>query len=196
MPFITEEIWHLIMERKDDESIMIARMPEVKKFNRELLARFETVKETVTAIRSVRKEKGIPNREKIVLCIRSGKEGVDNEFIPVIMKLCNLSDVTLVNNKKEGAASFITGTTEYYIPLEGVQDNEAEISRIREDLNYYREFLASVMKKLDNVRFVQNAPGPVLELERKKKADTELKIQSLEERLKELDAQGSSFLTK
>jgi len=196
MPFITEEIWHLIMERKDDESIMIARMPEVKKFNRELLARFETVKETVTAIRSVRKEKGIPNREKIVLCIRSGKEGVDNEFIPVIMKLCNLSDVTLVNNKKEGAASFITGTTEYYIPLEGVQDNEVEISRIREDLNYYREFLASVMKKLDNVRFVQNAPGPVLELERKKKADTELKIQSLEERLKELDAQGSSFLTK
>jgi valyl-tRNA synthetase len=88
------------------------------------------------------------------------------------------------------------GTTEFYIPLEGKQDIEAELASIREDLNYYRGFLVSVMKKLDNERFVKNAPEPVLELERKKKADTELKIKSLEERLKELGNQGASFLTK
>ncbi len=185
MPFITEEIWHLLAERKEGESIMITRMPELKKYKKELLSRFEVVKETVTAIRSVRKEREIPNKDKLVLCIRLDKDGVDSEFLPVIMKLGNLSDVSLVDGKIEGAASFMTGTTEFYIPVEGKENNVAELERIREDLDYYRGFLASVMKKLDNVRFVQNAPEAVLELERKKKADTELKIQSLEERLKE-----------
>ena len=196
MPFITEEIWHLLGERKEGESIMITRMPELKKHKKELLSRFEVVKETVTAIRSVRKERGIANKDKLTLCIRSDKDGVDSEFIPVIMKLGNLSDVSLVEGKIEGAASFMTGTTEFYIPLEGKQDNGAELERIREDLQYYRGFLVSVMKKLDNVRFVQNAPESVLEFERKKKADAELKIKSLEERLKELGVQGASFLTK
>jgi valyl-tRNA synthetase len=99
------------------------------------------------------------------------------------MKLGNLSEITLVDGKVEGAASFMTGTIEFYIPVEGKHDNGAELEKIREDLDYYRGFLASVMKKLDNVRFVQNAPESVLELERKKKADAELKIKSLEERL-------------
>ena len=175
---------------------MISRMPESKKYKKELLARFEVVKETVTAIRSVRKVKDIPNKDKLVLCCRSDKDGVDSDFIPVIMKLGNLSDVSLVEGKKEGAASFMIGTTEFYIPLDGKQDIQAELASIREDLDYYRGFLVSVMKKLDNERFVNNAPEQVLELERKKKADTELKIKSLEERLKELGIQGASFLTK
>ena len=196
MPFITEEIWQLLAERKEGESIMISRMPESKKYKKELLARFEVVKETVTAIRSVRKEREIPNKDKLVLCIRSDKNWVDRDFIPVIIKLGNLSDVSLVEGKKEGSASFMIDTTEFFIPLEGKQDYEAELARIREDLKYYRGFLVSVMKKLDNERFIRNAPEPVLELERKKKADTELKIESLEERLKELGSQGASFLTK
>ena len=175
---------------------MISRMPESKKYKKELLARFDVVKETVTAIRSVRKEREIPNKDKLVLCIRSDENWVDRDFIPVIMKLGNLSDVSLVKGKKEGSASFMIGTTEFFIPLEGKQDFEAELARIREDLKYYRGFLVTVMKKLDNERFVRNAPEPVLELERKKKADTELKIESLEERLKELGNQGASFLTK
>jgi valyl-tRNA synthetase len=185
MPFITEEIWHLLAERKEVESIMTTRMPEVKKYKKELLSRFEVVKETVTAIRSVRKEREIPNKDKLVLCIRSDKDSVDSEFIPVIMKLGNLSDAILVDGKIEGAASFMTGTTEFYIPVEGKKDNGAELERIREDIDYYRGFLISVMKKLDNDRFIKNAPDAVLDLERKKKADAELKIKSLEERLKE-----------
>ena len=107
-------------------------------------------------------------------------------FLPVINKLCNLSEVKFVSEKQEGAASFMTGTTEYFIPLEGKLDVEAELKKISEEIEYHKGFLNSVMKKLDNERFVQNAPANVLELERKKKSDAESKIKSLEERLKEL----------
>ena len=99
-----------------------------------------------------------------------------------------MSDVKFVSEKQEGATSFLVGTTEYFIPLEGKIDIEAELAKIREDLEYNRGFLVTVMKKLDNERFVNNAPANVLELERKKKSDAESKIKSLEERLKELGA--------
>jgi valyl-tRNA synthetase len=186
MPFITEEIWHLLIERKEGESIMIARMPEAKKFNKELITNFELVKETVSAIRSVRKDKDIPNKEKIELLLLAEKSGYDTEFLPVISKLCNLSDISFVSGKQDGTVSFMVGTTEYYIPLTGKLDIEGEIARMMEELNYNRGFLINVMKKLDNERFVNNAPASVLELERKKKSDAESKIKSLEEALKSL----------
>jgi valyl-tRNA synthetase len=186
MPFITEEIWQLLIERKDGESIMIARMPEAKKFNKDLLTGFELVKETVSAVRSVRKDKEIPNKEKIELLILGEKSGYDSEFLPVVSKLCNLSDISFVSEKQEGTASFMVGVTEYYIPLTGKLDIEGEIVRIMEELDYNRGFLTNVMKKLDNERFVSNAPVAVLELERKKKSDAESKIKSLEEALKSL----------
>jgi valyl-tRNA synthetase len=107
-------------------------------------------------------------------------------FIPVIVKMCNLSGVSFVSVKPENAASFMIKTTEFYIPLGGLIDVEAEKAKILSDLIYLRGFLDSVMKKLNNERFVQNAPSSVLELERKKKADTESKIKSLEESLKGL----------
>ena len=181
MPFITEEIWQLLLERKDGESLMITRMPEAKKFNKDLIASFESVKETISAVRTVRKDKDIPNKEKLDLLIRSDKDSFDIEFLPVISKLCNLSEVSFVSEKQEGAASFMVGTTEYFIPLGGKLDIEEELAKIQEDLDYNRGFLVSVMKKLENERFVQNAPANVLELERKKKSDTESKIKSLEE---------------
>jgi len=187
MPFITEEIWQLIKQRKEGESIMITMMPEPKRSRKELLSRFEVVRETVSAIRSVRKEREIPNKEKIALCIRTVEKNVDREMLPVIMKLGNLSDVSLVDSKQEGAASFMIGTIEYYIPLAGKLNIGDEIVRLKEEVKYFRGFLESVMKKLSNDRFVQNAPEPVLKLELKKKADTELKIRSLEERIKELE---------
>jgi valyl-tRNA synthetase len=186
MPFITEEIWQLLSERKDGESIMIARMPEAKKFNKELVTGFELVKETVTAVRSVRKDKGIPNKEKTELLILGEKSGYDTQFLPVVSKLCNLSDISFVSEKQEGSASFMVGVTEYYIPLTGKLDIEGEIVRIKEELDYNRGFLSSVMKKLDNERFVNNAPANVLDLEKKKKSDAESKIKSLEEALKSL----------
>jgi valyl-tRNA synthetase len=108
------------------------------------------------------------------------------EFIPLIIKLCNLTDVRFVDKKPEGATSFITGTTEYYIPLEGKLDVKAELNKIREELKYYKGFLASVMKKLDNERFVANAPASVIDMERKKKSDAETRIKALEQALKSL----------
>jgi valyl-tRNA synthetase len=187
MPFITEEIWQLIVERKKGESIMVTRMPEAKKFNKDLLTAFESASEIISAVRAVRKNKDIPNKEKLELLVRSEKESFDIEFLPVISKLCNLSEVSFVSGKKEGAASFMVKTTEYFIPLAGKLDVEGELVRLKEDLDYNRGFLVSVMKKLENERFVKNAPASVLELERKKKSDVESKIKSLEERMGELN---------
>jgi valyl-tRNA synthetase len=186
MPFITEEIWQMLNERKPGESVMISRMPEAKRFNKEMLASFESIKETVSAVRTVRKEKDIPNREPLELMILGDSKDHDNSFMPVIAKLCNLTEVTFVKSKQEGAASFMIGTTEYFIPLRGKLDTEAEIAKLKEDLEYNKGFLANVMKKLGNERFVQNAPSHVLDLENKKKSDAESKIHSIEERIKEL----------
>jgi len=186
MPFITEEIWQLLSERKSGESVMISRMPEFKRFNKELLASFEGIKETVSAVRSVRKDKDIPNKEKIELNILGDAKDFDSSLNSVIVKLCNLTSVSFVSGKQEGAASFMVGTTQYFIPLEGKMDTEAEIAKLKTDLEYNRGFLVAVMKKLDNERFVQNAPANVLELERKKKNDADAKIKSIEERIKEL----------
>ncbi len=187
MPFITEEIWQLLIEREEGESIMISRIPEGKKFNKDLVIGFETIKETISAIRTIRKSKDIPNREKLSLLIRSDKDNFNTELLPVIIKLCNLSELSFVREKQEASASFMVNTTEYYIPLGGRLDVESEIAKIKEDLNYFNGFLSNVMKKLNNERFVQNAPAKVLELERRKKDDAESKIKSLEERMKELE---------
>jgi valyl-tRNA synthetase len=161
-------------------------MPEAKKFNKELVAGFESVKEIISAVRTVRKEKEIPVREQIELLILENKKSCDTLFLPVVKKLCNLSEILFISEKKEGTASFMVGTTEYFIPASGKFDVESEITRIKEELNYNRGFLVNVMKKLDNERFVNNAPASILELERKKKSDAESKIKSLEEALKSL----------
>ena len=186
MPFITEEIWQLLTERKNGESIMVSAMPEAKKFNKELVTGFESVKEIISAVRTVRKEKEIPVREQVELLILEDKNRFDTLFLPVAKKLCNLSDILFVADKHEGTSSFMVGTTEYFIPATGKVDVESEITRINEELNYNRGFLVNVMKKLDNERFVNNAPASILELERKKKSDAESKIKSLEEALKSL----------
>lgn len=192
MPFITEEIWQAISPRGEHESIMVSSMPKAKRYDRELTARFEIVKETVTAIRSVRKEKQIAARDKIILNIRMESGSFGTGLLPVIIKLCNLSEISFVSEKPGNSASFMIGTTEYYIPMGNLIDAEAEKARISAELAYQNGFLKTVLKKLDNERFVQNAPQSVIENERKKKADAELRIKSLEESLRELepDSQG------
>jgi valyl-tRNA synthetase len=186
MPFITEEIWQLFLERKNGDSIMMSCMPESKKINKNLISRFESVKDTISAVRTVRKDRVIPVKEKLSLMVRTDKDKFDIEFLPVITKLCNISEVSFVSEKQEGAVSFMVGTTEYAIPLGDRLDIEGEYARIQEDLAYNRGFLEAVMRKLENERFVQNAPASVLDLERKKKSDAESKIKSLEERMREL----------
>ncbi len=186
MPFITEDLWQLLGERQDGESIMVSLMPESRKYNKDLVSDFETVKETVSAVRSLRKEKGIPVRDKLELLIQAGKGSLDEELLQVITRLCNLSPISFVSEKPAGAISFMVSTTEYFIPLSGSIDVGSELKRLNKELTYNKGFLVTVMKKLDNKRFVQNAPPAVLELERKKKSDTESKIKSIEERIKEL----------
>ncbi|MBK8883222.1 MAG: valine--tRNA ligase [Bacteroidales bacterium] len=188
MPFITEELWQLLEERKNGESLMVALMPEARKFNKELVTDFESVKETISAVRTVRQNKGIPNKDKLELLIREDKNSYDTELLPIIAKLGNLSAISFVPEKQPGSISFMVGTTEFFIPLTGSIDIESELKKLQDDLEYNRGFLISVMKKLDNQRFVQNAPTNVLDLERKKQSDTESKIKSIEERIKELES--------
>jgi valyl-tRNA synthetase len=186
MPFITEEIWQLLIERKEGESIMISSMPEIKKYDKELTIRFELIKECVSAVRTVRREKKIPIKEKLALFIRADETDFNLEFLPVLSRLCNLSRIKFVTEKQTGAVSFMVKTVEFYIPVGDKFNIDTELSKIGEELDYYRGFLISILKKLDNESFVKNAPASVLEMERKKKSDAETKIKSLEERLKEL----------
>jgi len=187
MPFITEEIWQMVTPRKVGESIMVSHMPAARKYNKELISGFETVKEVVSSVRSVRKEKQILNKDKIALLVRSDEGVFKNDFSSIIIKLCNLSEVKYISEKPSGCASFLVGTVEFFVPLDGSSiDIEAERSRIQADIDYYRGFLDSVMKKLNNERFVSNAPPAVIDIERKKKSDAEMKIQSLEETLRGL----------
>jgi len=186
MPFITEEIWQMLGERKDGESLMISLMPEASGYDENLLSEFEYAKETISAVRSVRKSKEIPVRDPLKLMIRSDKDSFNCDNLSVLKKMCNISDITFVTDKQEGALSFMVGTTEYFIPMEGKIDVEGELKKIAEEIEYHKGFLVNVMKKLGNERFVQNAPATVLDLENKKKSDAESKIKSLEERVREL----------
>ena len=180
MPFITEELWQHLTERKDGESIMTALMPEAKPVDESLIAAFETTKQIIAGVRTVRLQKNIPNRDALTLQI-VGTHDCANDC--VIVKLTNLSEIATVTEKDANSAAFLVGTTEYAVPLGNNIDVEAELAKLNEDLKYMQGFLRTVMGKLGNERFVNNAPAQVVELERKKKADAESKIKSIEERI-------------
>jgi valyl-tRNA synthetase len=187
MPFITEEIWQYLLEPENGSSLMISKMPEAAKHDKNAIMRFEEAKSVISSVRTVRKSKEIPQKERIELNILAGEKVYEHKYLPVIIKLCNLSEIKFVTEKQEGATSFLVDTTEYYIPLAGKIDVEEELRKIRDDIEYHKGFLANVMKKLGNEKFVSNAPANVLELERKKKSDAESKIKSLEEAMKLLE---------
>ena len=186
MPFITEEIWQLLSERKEGESLMISPMPLPEKSRKSLIKRFEIVREIVSSIRTIRKDKDLPVKEKLELFIKASATEFDEHFLPVIIKMANLSDIFFTEIKQENSASFLVSTMEFSVPLGGKLDAVSELKKINEELNYTRGFLLSVMKKLDNDRFIKNAPDSVIDIEKKKKADAESKIRSLMERVKEL----------
>ena len=186
IPFITEEIWQLIRDRKDGESIMVSKMPGALSYDKSLVSRFEKTKETVSAVRTIRKEKNIPVKEPLTLLVRENEENYDNRFGEVLKKLTNLSDIQFIDEKPKGVASFIVKTTEYFIPLGDKVDVEEELEKLRKELIYSKGFLATVMKKLNNAHFIQNAPEKVVNMEKTKKADAELNIKILEERIAEL----------
>jgi len=183
MPFISEEIWQLLKERKAGESIMVQAWPKSLALDGEVTERFEMLKEAITGIRAIRKEKDIANKEKVSLCIVPGEKGYFPEYDPILLKMGNLSDLKVVGEEISGAVSFRVKTSAYYIPLGDVVNVEDEIAKIEEELKYTSGFLETVMKKMGNERFVNSAPAQVVELERKKKEDAEEKIKILKERL-------------
>jgi valyl-tRNA synthetase len=183
MPFISEEIWQLLGDRKAGESIMMSTWPKAAAGNEDLCERFELAKELISGIRSVRKENNIATKETIELYIIPGEKGYAPEFNEVVVKLGNLSKLELRSEEVAGALSFMVKATACYIPFSGNFDLEAEIAKINEELVYHRGFLEAVVKKLGNEKFVGSAPAKVVEIERKKQADAEEKIKILEERL-------------
>jgi valyl-tRNA synthetase len=183
MPFISEEIWQLIGERREGSSIMMASWPKASAMNDNLCERFELTKELVSGIRSIRKEKNILSRDQVELFIIPGEKGYVPEFNQVVSKLGNVSRLEIRQDEVAGAATFMVKATAFYIPFAGNVDVAAEIAKINEELAYNRGFLDAVLKKLGNEKFVSSAPAKVVEIEYKKKADIEEKIKILEERL-------------
>ncbi|WP_172913974.1 valine--tRNA ligase [Capnocytophaga canis] len=185
MPFITEEIWQHITERKPQEALVVAKYPEITSFDEQILAEFETAAEVISGIRTVRKEKNIPFKEEMPLSVLNNEQTATT-FDVIIAKLGNLSELKYVSQKVEGAISFRVKSNEYFIPMQGNINVEEEIKKLEEELNYTRGFLASVEKKLSNEKFVSSAPEKVVEMERKKLSDALAKIETIQESLKNL----------
>lgn len=183
MPFITEELWQNIHERKPGESIMVSAQPGTGDYDDKVIARFENVKAIVAGIRSIRLEKNIANKEKLEL-FYSGKH--NSGFDAALIKMGNLDSVKRSDSKAALASTFMVGTTEYSLPLGGLIKADEEIAKMQSEIDYLRGFLNSVMKKLNNEKFVANAKPQVVEAERKKQADAESKIKSLEESISAL----------
>ena len=179
MPFITEELWQALTERKEGESIMVSDMPNAPEYNcDEMLDGMEEAKEVIANIRTVRLQKNIPNKETLRLEVLRQSA---SDYNPVISKMANLESIEDVNEKSLGAVSFLVKTTEYAIPLGNNINKEEELEKLHEELKYQQGFLQSVLKKLNNESFVSKAPAQVIDMERKKQADAESKIKSLEE---------------
>jgi valyl-tRNA synthetase len=185
MPFIAEEIWHLIKERSEMDCIIVAEWPKAKaELDQRQLAEFEVSKELVTMVRNVRAQKQMSPKEKLEVIERS--EATRSYFDEVIVKLANLSAFSYTTDKVEGAFSFQIKTTEFFIPLANNLDKEEETVRLTKDLEYNKGFLKSVQVKLANEKFVANAKPEIIASERKKESDALLKIKTIEEQLKAL----------
>ncbi|MBR0109963.1 MAG: valine--tRNA ligase [Bacteroidales bacterium] len=183
MPFITEELWQAMAERRPGETIMFERTPVAGPYDEEFLQDFELVQEAVMGLRAVRAQKQIPPKEPLKLFVEGN---LREELIPILEKLANLSEV--VSGAPDGTCvSFIVGTVKMSVLLEGFVNADEEKAKIEAELEHQKGFLESVRKKLSNASFVEHAPAKVVEMERKKEADATARIAALEESLKALN---------
>ena len=185
MPFVTEELWQNIAERKEGETIMLLEYPKAKDFDKQLLTDFDYTTNVISEIRTHRKQKNILNKDQIELMVKKN-EAINASLDSIILKLTNLSTLTYVEDKVEGAFSFVVKSNEYFIPLSENIDVEAEVEKIKSELDYAKGSLSIANKKLSNEKFVAGAPEQVVAAEKKKKADAEAKIKVLEEQLASL----------
>jgi len=185
MPFITEELWHELGERHDADCIIVSSWPKAGPTKATITEEAQFAFDVITEIRNTRNTKGLSPKEALKLHVKEEKKTID-AFWPVIKKLSNLSEIAFTKEQTPNATSFIVKTTEFFIPLEGKVDVAKEREALTKELEYHRGFIISVNKKLDNEKFVNSAKPQVVEMERKKKADAEAKIKSLEESLSRL----------
>ena len=183
MPFLSEEIWHLIQDRKED--IIVADWPKAENVNEQLLADFENTTEVVAGIRTIRKEQNIANKEQLELLVINNQKS-SNNLTAIIAKLGNLSTIDTTTEKPNGTFSFMVKSNEYFIPLSDNIDVAAEIEKLQKELEYTKGFLKSVKGKLSNERFVNNAPEQVVVKEKNKMADAKAKIEILATKIKDL----------
>ena len=186
MPFITEELWQALYERKQGESIMRQelKLSAPTADEKMLLDNVETIKQVVSGVRTVRAQKNIANKEKMTLQVVNSQ--LSGQYADAVVKMANLETITQVSEKDSTASTFMVGMTEYAVPLGNMIDIDAEIEKQEAQLKHLEGFLAGVMKKLSNERFVQNAPEQVVALERKKQSDAEEKIAALRESIASL----------
>ena len=183
MPFLSEDIWQQISERSPEEALIVNHWPEVNSLNQaDLLAGFEWAKQVISEVRTVRKEKQIAQKEVLDMFVMHPSNPLIY-WTAGIEKLANLRPLQLTDAPIEGALSFRVDAHEYFIPIAGAIDVDAEIAKVTEELTYTKGFLTSVEKKLSNERFVSNAPEAVLALEKKKQSDAIAKIETLEQSL-------------
>jgi len=185
MPFLSEEIWQFISERTPDEALIVSKWPETKAINENLIAEFEFASEVISGIRNIRKQKNIAFKDAIGFSVINNEKG-NTTFNSVISKLGNLESIEDTSEAIEGALTFRVKSNEYFIPMVGAIDVEAEIKKLTEELGYTEGFLKSVQKKLSNERFVAGAPEQVVASEKKKKADALAKIETLKASLASL----------
>jgi valyl-tRNA synthetase len=187
MPFITEEIWQILDERGAGDSIMLTSQPVAEIFDQRIIDKFAFAEEVIMAIRNVRKEKNIPQKESIRLYIRKNNNDTpDTTFDSLVGKLCNISELAYVEEKVPESISFVAGSTEFFIPLTGKIDVAEELKKLEEELVYTTGFMEKVMQKLGNARFVNNAPAAVVDVEKKKQDDAVARIRVLEEQIRGL----------
>jgi len=186
MPFLTEEIWQLITERSPEEALIVASWPEAKAINETIIAEFDFASEVVSGIRTIRKQKNIAFKDAIE-CFVLNNDKASATFDVVISKLGNISNLSYTSEKVDGALTFRVKSNEYFVPMQGSIDVDAEKAKLTEELNYTEGFLKSVQKKLANERFVAGAPEQVVASERKKEADALAKIETLKASLESLN---------
>jgi valyl-tRNA synthetase len=186
MPFLTEELWHALRERTERDCIIVAPWPKHGSFDSTLLEAGQTAFDIITQLRNLRNTQQISFKEPLKLAVQSDHFDAYLPFHGVISKLANLSELSATSEPLEKASSFVLGGDAFFVPIEGALDTEKELEDLKNELNYTRGFLQSVEKKLQNERFVNNAPAAVVETEKKKEADARAKIHALQERIASL----------
>ena len=183
MPFISEELWHLIDDRKDD--IIVSKWPNEKKANEKVINDFDIIKQVISEIRNIRSQYNISIKDKISISIIKHKK-INLNLDSIICKLANLSSIDYVSIKPKNTVSFLINSNEYFVALKENINLDLQLKKIRKELDYTKGFLKIVMKKLSNENFINKAPVKLVENEKKKKEDAENKILLLERKISSL----------